>query len=383
MKARKFFSMFMIAAAICTTGFMMTSCQDDDVVEMMKYSTVKVESSEVYQTKDAVDARITYNVDAEVSMSVNRTESEWVNLIRKEINKEINYVVGDMNFENLSTKIFDDIYESQNNKDYTIDVLFLKIEKEPVEDKWENINVKSSDTYSIANEKEVVIDYSVDVRMLSNVVIDEIKNLINKNITDGVKDISWSDESSFSASVKNILNNIPETDKYSFQNSEVTAELVKNETLYSVSIEGVTLNNVQTQDYYKFYNVKINSCNVEYDDLGTVNEDEIKNLIISKINTEYEKYMNSVWLSKRYEEYCATHEETKYRCLDFLDSELSNFESHLITIFNIENDHFTINKFELDKGINSTYGLMWLKATAREHGYTDSTIDDDWRKMWS
>lgn len=34
MKARKFFSMFMIAAAICTTGFMMTSCHDeDDVVE--------------------------------------------------------------------------------------------------------------------------------------------------------------------------------------------------------------------------------------------------------------------------------------------------------------------------------------------------------------
>lgn len=378
MKARKFFSMFMIAAAICTTGFMMTSCQDDDVVEMMKYSTVKVESSEVYQTKDAVDARITYNVDAEVSMSVNRTESEWVNLIRKEINKEINYVVGDMNFENLSTKIFDDIYESQNNKDYTIDVLFLKIEKEPVEDKWENINVKSSDTYSIANEKEVVIDYSVDVRMLSNVVIDEIKNLINKNITDGVKDISWSDESSFSASVKNILNNIPETDKYSFQNSEVTAELVKNETLYSVSIEGVTLNNVQTQDYYKFYNVKINSCNVEYDDLGTVNEDEIKNLIISKINTEYEKYMKSVWLSERYKEYCATHEENRERIANFLDSELSNFDTYITTVFNIENDNFVINTFETMKGLDKSYYIMWLKNTANEHGYMDSTVSDDY-----
>lgn len=378
MKARKFFSMFMIAAAICTTGFMMTSCQDDDVVEMMKYSTVKVESSEVYQTKDAVDARITYNVDAEVSMSVNRTESEWVNLIRKEINKEINYVVGDMNFENLSTKIFDDIYESQNNKDYTIDVLFLKIEKEPVEDKWENINVKSSDTYSIANEKEVVIDYSVDVRMLSNVVIDEIKNLINKNITDGVKDISWSDESSFSASVKNILNNIPETDKYSFQNSEVTAELVKNETLYSVSIEGVTLNNVQTQDYYKFYNVKVNSCNVEYDDLGTVNEDEIKNLIISKINTEYEKYMKSVWLSERYKEYCATHEENRERIANFLDSELSNFDTYITTVFNIENDNFVINTFETMKGLDKSYYIMWLMNTANEHGYMDSTVSDDY-----
>ena len=76
MKARKFFSMLMIAAAICTTGFMMTSCHDEDDVVEVKYKTV---------------------------------------------------------------------------------------------------NVKSSDTYSLANGKEVVIDYSVDVRMLSNVVIDEIQ----------------------------------------------------------------------------------------------------------------------------------------------------------------------------------------------------------------
>lgn len=279
MKARKFFSMFMIAAAICTTGFMMTSCHDED-----------------------------------------------------------------------------DVVEVKNKR----------------------VNVKSSDTYSIANEKEVVIDYSVDVRILSNVVIDEIKNLINKNITDGVKDISWSDESSFSASVKNILNNIPETDKYSFQNSEVTAELVKNETLYSVSIEGVTLNNVQTQDYYKFYNVKINSCNVEYDDLGTVNEDEIKNLIISKINTEYEKYMKSVWLSERYKEYCATHEENRERIANFLDSELSNFDTYITTVFNIENDNFVINTFETMKGLDKSYYIMWLKNTANEHGYMDSTVSDDY-----
>ena len=104
MKARKFFSMFMIAAAICTTGFMMTSCQDeDDVVE------VNVESSEVYQTQDAVDVQITYNVVAEVSCCIERTESEWVNLIKKDINKEVNYVIRDIKFENISTEIFDDI----------------------------------------------------------------------------------------------------------------------------------------------------------------------------------------------------------------------------------------------------------------------------------
>lgn len=55
MKARKFFSMFMIATAICTTGFMMTSCQDEDDVMEVKYKTVNVESSEVYQTQDAVE----------------------------------------------------------------------------------------------------------------------------------------------------------------------------------------------------------------------------------------------------------------------------------------------------------------------------------------
>lgn len=150
MKARKFFSMFMIAAAICTTGFMMTSCHDEDDVVEVKYKTVNVESSEVYQTHDAVDVQITYNVVAKVSCCIERTESEWVNLIKKDINKEVNYVVRDIKFENISTKIFDDI-DSQNNKDYTLGefkgVSFVKIKKEeepeieePVEDKWENIN---------------------------------------------------------------------------------------------------------------------------------------------------------------------------------------------------------------------------------------------------
>lgn len=149
MKARKFFSMFMIAAAICTTGFMMTSCHDEDDVVEVKYKTktVNVESSEVYQTHDAVDVQITYNVVAEVSCCIERTESEWVNLIKKDINKEVNYVVRDIKFENISKKIFDDIYYSLNNKDYTLGEFKVNIKKEeeaeieePVEDKWENIN---------------------------------------------------------------------------------------------------------------------------------------------------------------------------------------------------------------------------------------------------
>lgn len=48
MKPRKFFSMFMIAVAICTTEFMMTSCHDEDDVVEVKYKTVNAESSDTY-----------------------------------------------------------------------------------------------------------------------------------------------------------------------------------------------------------------------------------------------------------------------------------------------------------------------------------------------
>ena len=400
MKARKFFSMFMIAAAICTTGFMMTSCQDEDDVVEVKYKTVNVESSEVYQTHDAVDVQITYNVVAEVSCCIERTESEWVNLIKKDINKEVNYVVRDIKFENISTEIFDDIYDSQNNKDYTLGVFkgvsFVKIKKEeepeieePVEDKWENINVKSSDTYSIANGKEVVIDYSVDVRMLSNVVIDEIKNLINKNIIDGVKDISWSDESSFSASVKNILNNIPETDKYSFQNSEVTAELVKNiGNINSVSIEEGTLftcrnktdndpksNYIWSKDWTGYSKLKVKTCEIKYSDNLEIDGDgDAKDFLFEKVNVAVSDYIGGLVMKDLY--------LTSGERIDvFLDNVLIECEKHIKTLFNMENNNFEIVDFEIMKGAAKNYWITSHDLYGKTSGYDYKYIYNEY-KAW-
>lgn len=398
MKARKFFSMFMIAAAICTTGFMMTSCQDEDDVVEVKYKTVNVESSEVYQTHDAVDVQITYNVVAEVSCCIERTDSEWVNLIKKDINKEVNYVVRDIKFENISTEIFDDIYDSQNNKDYTLGVFkgvsFVKIKKEeepeieePVEDKWENINVKSSDTYSIANEKEVVIDYSVDVRMLSNVVIDEIKNLINKTITDGVKNLSWSDESSFSASVKNILNNIPETDKYSFQNSEVTAELVKNiGNINSVSIEegtfftctNKTLNKpkstyIVSKDWTGYCDLKVKTCEIKYSDNLEIVGDA-KDFLFEKVNLAVNNYIGGLVMKD-------LHVESGERIDVFLDNVLIECEKHIKTLFNMENDNFEIVDFEIMKGALENYWIMSCGLYGDTSGYDYKYIYNEY-KAW-
>lgn len=399
MKARKFFSMFMIATAICTTGFMMTSCQDEDDVMEVKYKTVNVESSEVYQTQDAVDVQITYNVVAEVSCCIERTESEWVNLIKKDINKEVNYVVRDIKFENISTEIFDDIYDSQNNKDYTLGVFkgvsFVKIKKEeepeieePVEDKWENINVKSSDTYSIANEKEVVIDYSVDVRMLSNVVIDEIKNLINKNITDGVKNLSWSDESSFSASVKNILNNIPETDKYSFQNSEVTAELVKNiGNINSVSIEEGTLFTsrhklyvnrpncyyIWSKDWTGYSKLKVKTCEIKYSDNLEIDGDA-KDFLFEKVNVAVSDYIGGLVMKDLY---LSSDESIDV----FLDNVLIECEKHIKTIFNMENDNFEIVDFEIMKGAAKNYWINSCAMYGDTSGYDYKYIYNEY-KAW-
>ena len=398
MKARKFFSMFMIATAICTTGFMMTSCQDEDDVMEVKYKTVNVESSEVYQTQDAVDVQITYNVVAEVSCCIERTESEWVNLIKKDINKEVNYVVRDIKFENISTEIFDDIYDSQNNKDYTLGVFkgvsFVKIKKEeepeieePVEDKWENINVKSSDTYSIANEKEVVIDYSVDVRMLSNVVIDEIKNLINKNITDGVKNLSWSDESSFSASVKNILNNIPETDKYSFHNSEVTAELVKNiSNINSVSIEEGTLftcrnktygyqecNYIWSMDWTGYSKLKVKTCEIKYSDNLEIDGDA-KDFLFEKVNVAVSDYIGGLVMKDLY---LSSDESIDV----FLDNVLIECEKHIKGLFNMENDNFEIVDFEIMKGAAKNYWINSCAMYGDTSGYDYKYIYNEY-KAW-
>ena len=400
MKARKFFSMFMIAAAICTTGFMMTSCQDEDDVMEVKYKTVNVESSEVYQTQDAVDVQITYNVVAEVSCCIERTESEWVNLIKKDINKEVNYVVRDIKFENISTEIFDDIYDSQNNKDYTLGVFkgvsFVKIKKEeepeieePVEDKWENINVKSSDTYSIANGKEVVIDYSVDVRMLSNVVIDEIKNLINKNITDGVKNLSWSDESSFSASVKNILNNIPETDKYSFQNSEVTAELVKNiSNINSVSIEEGTLftcrnktygyqecNYIWSMDWTGYSKLKVKTCEIKYSENLEIDVDaNAKDVLFEKVNLAVNNYIGGLVMKDLY---LSSGESIDV----FLDNVLIECEKHIKGLFNMENDNFEIVDFEIMKGAAKNYWINSCAMYGDTSGYDYKYIYNEY-KAW-
>ena len=400
MKARKFFSMFMIATAICTTGFMMTSCQDEDDVMEVKYKTVNVESSEVYQTQDAVDVQITYNVVAEVSCCIERTESEWVNLIKKDINKEVNYVVRDIKFENISTEIFDDIYDSQNNKDYTLGVFkgvsFVKIKKEeepeieePVEDKWENINVKSSDTYSIANEKEVVIDYSVDVRMLSNVVIDEIKNLINKNITDGVKNLSWSDESSFSASVKNILNNIPETDKYSFHNSEVTAELVKNiSNINSVSIEEGTLftcrnktygyqecNYIWSMDWTGYSKLKVKTCEIKYSENLEIDVDaNAKDVLFEKVNLAVNNYIGGLVMKDLY---LSSGESIDV----FLDNVLIECEKHIKGLFNMENDNFEIVDFEIMKGAAKNYWINSCAMYGDTSGYDYKYIYNEY-KAW-
>lgn len=280
MKARKFFSMFMIAAAICTTGFMMTSCHDEDDVVEVKYKTVNVESSEVYQTHDAVDVQITYNVVAKVSCCIERTESEWVNLIKKDI---------------------------------------------------------------------------------------------NKNITDGVKDISWSDESSFSASVKNILNNIPETDKYSFQNSEVTAELVKNiGNINSVSIEEGTLFTsrhklyvnkpncyyIWSKDWTGYSKLKVNTCEIKYSDNLEIDGDA-KDFLFEKVNVAVSDYIGGLVMKDLY--------LTSGERIDvFLDNVLIECEKHIKTLFNMENDNFEIVDFEIMKGAAKNY---WI-TSCDLHGYT-------------
>lgn len=291
MKARKFFSMFMIAAAICTTGFMMTSCQDEDDVVEVKY-------------------------------------------------------------------------------------------------KWENINVKSSDTYSIANEKEVVIDYSVDVRMLSNVVIDEIKNLINKNITDGVKNLSWSDEYSFSASVKNILNNIPETDKYSFQNSEVTAELVKNiGNINSVSIEEGTLFTsrhklyvnrpncyyIWSKDWTGYSKLKVKTCEIKYSDNLEIDGDA-KDFLFEKVNVAVSDYIGGLVMKDLY---LSSDESIDV----FLDNVLIECEKHIKGLFNMENDNFEIVDFEIMKGAAKNYWINSCAMYGDTSGYDYKYIYNEY-KAW-
>lgn len=398
MKARKFFRMFMIAAAICTTGFMMTSCQDeDDVVE------VNVKSSEVYQTQDDVDVQITYNVVAEVSCCIERTESEWVNLIKKDINKEVNYVVGEMKYDDLSTEIlsteiFDDIYDTQNNKDYTLGLFkYIKIEKKEKDpsDNLDNVSVSATSTYMTKDNYAIVLSYDAELwetRVDEEKGVDEwtsfLKDVCEKVFKESVENVLWTDgkenfdnfmfgESGWGLCVANGFNGyIHESEmgvKYNctFKIDEYPAEIVKNETPYSVSIEEGTLftcrnktygypecNYIWSMDWTGYSKLKVKTCEIKYSENLEIDGDA-KDVLFEKVNLAVNNYIGGLVMK---DFYLSSGESIDV----FLDNVLIKCEKHIKTIFNMENDNFEIVDFEIMKGAAENY---WINSSTM-HGKT-------------
>lgn len=400
MKARKFFSMFMIAAAICTTGFMMTSCHDEDDVVEVKYKTVDVESSEVYQTQDDVDVQITYNVVAEVSCCIERTESEWVNLIKKDINKEVNYVVGEMKYDDLSPEIFDDIYDTQNNKDYTL-VLFKykKIKKDESENKnpeekdpsdnLDKVSVSATSTYMTKDNYAIVLSYDAklwETRVDEEKGVDEwtsfLKDVCEKVFKESVENVNWTDgkenfdnfmfgESGWGLYVANGFNGcIHESEmgvnyNCTFKIDVYPAEIVKNETLYSVSIKEGTLftcknktyggypdvNKVWSMDWTGYCDLKVKTCEIKYSDNLEIVGDA-KDFLFEKVNLAVNNYIGGLVMKD-------LHVKSGERIDVFLDNVLIECEKHIKTLFNMENDNFEIVDFEIMKGAAKNYWIAY------------------------
>ena len=430
MKARKIFSALMIAAAICTTGFMMTSCHDEEDV-MIESKTIKVESDDIYRTKDDVNVEIKYNVVADVSCYIERTASEWVNLIKKDINKEVNYVVGEMKYDDLSTEIFDDIYDTQNNKDYTLglfkDIKIKKIESEnknPDEenkdseeekdpsDNLDKVSVSATSTYMTKDNYAIVLSY--DAELWETIVNEEkgvdewtsfLKDVCEKVFKESVENVNWTDgkenfdnfmfgESGWGLYVANGFNGcIHESEmgvKYNctFKIDEYPAEVVKNETLYSVSIEEGTLftcrnktynrpesNYIWSMDWSGYSKLKVKTCEIKYSENLEIDGDgDVKDFLFEKVNVAVSDYIGGLVMKDLY---LSSGESIDV----FLDNVLIECEKHIKTLFNMENDNFEIVDFEIMKGAAKNYWINSCAMYGDTSGYDYKYIYNEY-KAW-
>ena len=422
MRTRKIFSMFMIAAAICTTGFMMTSCHDEEDV-MIESKTIKVESDDIYRTKDDVNVEIKYNVVADVSCYIERTASEWVNLIKKDINKEVNYVVGEMKYDDLSTKIFDDIYYSQNNKDYTL-VLFedIKIKKDESENKnpeekdpsdnLDKVSVSATSTYMTKDNYAIVLSYDAklwETRVDEEKGVDEwtsfLKDVCEKVFKESVENVNWTDgkenfdnfmfgESGWGLYVANGFNGCIHKSEMgvnyncTFKIDKYPAEIVKNETPYSVSIEEGTLftcrnktygypdvNKVWSMDWTGYCDLKVKTCEIKYsDNLEIVGDANAKDVLFEKVNLAVNNYIGGLVMKD-------LRVKSGERIDVFLDNVLIECEKHIKTLFNMENDNFEIVDFEIMKGALENYWITCCDKYGKTSGYDYKYIYNEY-KAW-
>lgn len=429
MTFKRLFSALMIVAAICTTG-VFTSCSDDDS-NSVSYSTIKVESSDTYRTKDDVTVRIGYSVDAEVSQAVNRTESEWKDFVTKEINKEISYEVGQINWANDDlnksySKIFDDIYDAQIVKDCTLGrfkgISCVKVdtdkndsdEKNPEEkdpsDILDKVSVSATSTYMTKDNYAIVLSY--DAELWETIVNEEkgvdewtsfLKDVCEKVFKESVENVNWTDgkenfdnfmfgESGWGLWVANGFNGyIHESEmgvKYNctFKIDEYPAEIVKNETLYSVSIEEGTLftcrnktygypdvSKVWSMDWTGYSKLKVKTCEIKYSENLEIDGDA-KDVLFENVNLAVNNYIGGLVMKNLY---LSSGESIDV----FLDNVLIECEKHIKTLFNMENDNFEIVDFEIMKGAAKNYWITSCDLYGDTSGYDYNYIYNEY-KAW-
>lgn len=364
---------------------------------------------------NAVDVQITYNVVAEVSCCIERTESEWVNLIKKDINKEVNYVVGEMKYDDLSKEIFDDIYDTQNNKDYTLGLFKdIKIEKKEKDqsDNLDKVSVSATSTYMTKDNYAIVLSY--DAELWETIVNEEkgvdewtsfLKDVCEKVFKESVENVNWTDgkenfdnfmfgESGWGLYVANGFNGcIHESEmgvKYNctFKIDEYPAEIVKNETLYSVSIEEGTLftcrnktygysdvNKVWSMDWTGYSSLKVLTCEIKYSENLEIDVDaNAKDVLFEKVNLAVSDYIGGLVMRDLY---LSSGESIDV----FLDNVLIKCEKHIKTLFNMENDNFEIVDFEIMKGAAKNYWIIYCDMYGKTSGYDYKYIYNEY-KAW-
>lgn len=324
MKARKFFSMFMIAAVICTTGFMMTSCQDEDDVMEVKYKNpeekdpsdnldkVSVSATSTYMTKDNYAIVLSYDAKLwETRVDEEKGVDEWTSFLK-----------------DVCEKVFK---ESVENVNWT--------------DGKENF-----DNFMFGES-----GWGLYVANGFNGCIHESEMGVNYNCT--------------------------------FKIDEYPAEIVKNET-HPVSIEEGTLftcrnktygypdvNKVWSMDWTGYCDLKVKTCEIKYsDNLEIVGDANAKDVLFEKVNLAVNNYIGGLVMKD-------LRVKSGERIDVFLDNVLIECEKHIKTLFNMENDNFEIVDFEIMKGALENYWITCCDKYGKTSGYDYKYIYNEY-KAW-
>lgn len=312
MRTRKIFSMFMIAAAICTTGFMMTSCQDEDDVMEVKYKNpeekdpsdnldkVSVSATSTYMTKDNYAIVLSYDAKLwETRVDEEKGVDEWTSFLK-----------------DVCEKVFK---ESVENVNWT--------------DGKENF-----DNFMFGES-----GWGLYVANGFNGCIHESEMGVNYNCT--------------------------------FKIDVYPAEIVKNETLYSVSIEEGTLfscrnnkynepksNYIWSKDWTGYSKLKVKTCDIKYSENLKIDGDA-KDFLFEKVNVAVSYYIGGLVMKDLY----LTSGEKRIDV--FLDNVLIECEKHIKTLFNMENDNFEIVDFKIMKGAAKNYWITYCDLYGKTSVY--------------